>query len=169
MNILLFTHEIDIDGMGSAVLAHLFAQTLKIQFCETENIDKKFEEVVLKKNKSLWDYIFITDTCPSMEILEIIDRDSVLKNKVFVFDHHKNQLTQGKNKFSFVTLQVEDKNGLCCGTSLFYKFVLEKQFLNSWPSLDLFVEYTRQYDTWEWMDKYHSELPHEMTILYDYI
>lgn len=169
MNILLFTHGIDIDGMGSAVLAGLFAQNLEVQFCETEDIDTKFEEVVLKKNKINWDYIFIADTCPSIDILKRIEHDLTLKEKVFVFDHHKNQIAQGKNKFSFVTLQFENEKGLCCGTSLFYQFLIENKLLLSYPSLDLFVEYTRQYDTWEWWDKYHNEIPHELTILYDCI
>jgi oligoribonuclease NrnB/cAMP/cGMP phosphodiesterase (DHH superfamily) len=168
MKILLFTHWIDIDGMGSAVLCKLISNDVEICFCETENIDNLFRKMVLEIPKIKYDYIFVTDTCLSSKILEEIN-NSDLKRIVRVFDHHINQVKQEKDKYNFVYLSVENENGLCSGTSLFYDFLIKNKMIKLTPIIDEFVEYTRQYDTWEWDNIYHNEIPHDMTILYDCI
>lgn len=168
MKILLFTHGIDIDGMGSAVLCNLISDDIKICFCETENIDILFKNMVLEVPEIKYDYVFITDTCLGNELLEEIN-NSDLKKIVRIFDHHVNQIGQGKNKYDFVELTVENEKGLCSGTNLFYNFLIQNKLLKPTSIIDEFVEYTRQYDTWEWENIYHNEMPHEMTILYDYV
>lgn len=34
-------------------------------------------------------------------------------------------------------------------------------------SIKDFTELTRRYDTWEWKNKYHDEMPHQLTLLFD--
>ena len=39
---------------------------------------------------------------------------------------------------------------MCCGTSLFYKYLITNNYLKRIITLDKMVELTRKYDTWEW-------------------
>lgn len=91
-------------------------------------------------------------------------------NHFFVFDHHKSALEGHFNKYPFTTIQICDENGLCCGTSLFYKYLVSHGFIDANnKSIYDFSELTRKYDTWKWKTKYMDEIPHELTLLFDSI
>ena len=164
--VLLFTHKVDIDGMGSAILASLIFEKLEVVFCETFEVDQLFLNYV--DNGSIYNYsqIFITDICLSESTLILVSNDDVLKSKIKIFDHHKLQI-KNINEYEFLTLKSSDPTGLCCGTSLFYEYLLDNRLIESFSVVDDFVELTRQYDTWEWKDVYHNESANDLNLLFN--
>lgn len=168
MKVLLFTHKSDIDGMGNAILAQLAFIEVEYVLCETFNIDSDITSYYESGKIYEYDKIFVTDICPSNEILSKISADKGLKDRFLVFDHHKTALEQGCDKYQFVTLKIQDEQGRCSGTSLFYEYLISNNLLpKSNHQIANFVELTRRYDTWEWKTKYNDETAHELTLLFD--
>ena len=98
----------------------------------------------------------------------MVANDSQLKNKFFVFDHHKSVLEGNFNKYSFTTIRISDEKGLCSGTSLFYEYLISNNLIASDnKAIQDFSELTRKYDTWEWKTKYNDERAHELSLLFD--
>lgn len=168
MKVLLFTHKNDIDGMGSAVLAKLAFGNVEVVLCETFNL--KSEILKYFDDGKIYEFnrIFITDLWPDDEIFIKFTTDDRLKNKFFVFDHHKTSLNSPFSNESFATVKISDDKGLCCGTSLFYDYILGCNFFFFLiPSAEDFVELTRRHDTWEWKNIYNDEDARKLSILFD--
>ena len=168
MKVLLFTHKSDIDGMGNVVLAKLAFTKVEYRLCETFNLQNEIKKYY--DNKTIYDYdrIIVTDMWLEEPTLNKIAKDKKLKDKFFVFDHHKSALKEGCNKYPFTTIKITDERGMCSGTSLFYEYLIENKFIDiKREIIREFSELTRKYDTWEWKTKYYEELPHELTLLFD--
>lgn len=148
MKVLLFTHSQDIDGAGCALLAEQVFQIYTLVPTKTFDINKNVEKYI--DNKFIYDYdkVFVTDLCIKEPLLKFINEDKELKNKIIVIDHHKSEIDEGNNKYSFVNIIVEQDGIKQSGTSLFYKYLIENNFLKRNELLDKFVELTRTYDTW---------------------
>ena len=85
-----------------------------------------------------------------------------------VYDHHKTFTAPKYTNQSFVTVEIGDEKGLYCGTSLFYKHLLESGLIDpNRKDIQEFVELTRQHDTWEWKNIYNNEKSRELSILFD--
>ncbi len=164
MKLILFTHKIDIDGMGSAVLAKLAFCNPEIVFCDTFEIDKKLNDFFENKKIYEFDKIFITDIFPSLEMLKRIESDEKIKSKLKVLDHHSTDLQ--KNEFDFVQIKINDKNGKCCGTTLFLKELEDNFHFLATKAVKMFAELTRRYDTWEWKTIYNDNLPNDLNLLF---
>lgn len=166
MKVLLFTHEQDIDGIGSVVLAKEAFQELIYVPCKTFEIDANFKVYV--DNKKIYDYdlIFVTDLCLHEPILSLINEDKILKNKVLVLDHHKTEINNAK--YDFVNIILECSKGPSSGTYLFYEYLVKNNFLESRPVLEELVECTRQYDTWDWI-KFDNQKARMLHLLFEQI
>ena len=92
MKVLLFTHKSDIDGMGNAVLAHLAFKNVSYVLCETFNLQKEIAKYYKDKSIYNYDMIFVTDLWLEEPTLTKVAQDEKLKDKFFVFDHHKSAL-----------------------------------------------------------------------------
>lgn len=170
MKVLLFTHKSDIDGMGNAVLAKLAFDEVDYILCETFNLQNEIAKYY--DNEKIYDYdqVFVTDLWLEEPTLSKVANDERLKDKFFVFDHHKSALLGDFNKYPFTTIKISNEQGLCSGTSLFYEHLVNTERIN--PNIQIikeFSELTRKYDTWEWKTKYNDEMPHELTLLFDSI
>lgn len=166
MKILLFTHESDIDGMGNAVLAKLAFEEVDYVLCETFNLQNEIAKYYDDGSIYNYDKIFVTDLWLEEPTLSKVANDEQLKDKFFVFDHHKSSLEF--NKYPFTTIRISDEQGLCSGTSLFYEYLITNSFIDGTiRRIKEFSELTRKYDTWEWKTKYNDEMPHELTLLFD--
>ena len=154
MKVLLFTHEQDIDGMGSVILGNMAFKHFDYVPCKTFEIDINFKKYI--DNGKIYDYdlIFVTDLCLHEPILTFIDNDKILRNKVLVLDHHKTEITNAK--YDFVNVVLECSKGPTSGTYLFYEYLINKKFLERKLVLEELVEWTRQYDTWDWV-KYDNK------------
>lgn len=166
MKILLFTHEQDIDGMGSVVIGQIAFKNLDYVPCKTFEIDKQFK--VYLDNKKIYEYdlIFVTDLCLHEPILSIINEDNILKEKVLVLDHHKTEIKNAK--YDFVNVILECDKGPASGTYLFYEYLVNNNYLKATPILDELAELTRQYDTWDWVN-YNNQKARMLHLLFEEI
>lgn len=150
MKVLLFTHGQDIDGAGCAILLRKAFDDYKIvptkTFDITSNVKRYIDEGLIYE----YDKVFVTDLCIKEPLLSKINLDEVLKNKIIVIDHHKTEIDEGNDKYSFVTIIVQKNGKKVSGTSLFYEYLLKNGFLKKDNILDQLVEWTRQYDIWDW-------------------
>lgn len=150
MKVLLFTHKQDIDGMGCAVLAKEAFANLEIVPCKTFEITDKVREYIDDKRINDFDMVFVTDLCIKEPLLGIINKNKDLKNKIKVIDHHKSEIDEGNDKYDFVNITVMENGIKESGTSLFYKYLIHNNYLIRTTCLDTLVEWTRQYDVWDW-------------------
>lgn len=168
MKVLLFTHKSDIDGMGNVVLAKLAFEDVDYVLCETFNLQNEILKYYSDGSIYNYDAIFVTDLWLEEPMLTRVANDRQLKNKFFVFDHHKSALEGNFNKYSFTTIRISDEKGLCSGTSLFYEYLISNNLIASNnKAIQDFSELTRKYDTWEWKTKYNDEIAHELSLLFD--
>lgn len=154
--------------MGNAVLAKLAFEEVEYVLCETFNLQNEITKYY--NNEKIYDYdkIFVTDLWLEEPTLSKVANDKRLKDKFFVFDHHKSALEGDFNKYSFTTIRISDEKGMCSGTSLFYEYLTKNKFIDKRiEGIKEFSELTRKYDTWEWKTKYNEEIPHELTLLFD--
>ena len=168
MKVLLFTHKNDIDGMGNAVLAQIAFKDVDYVLCGTFDLTEAVNNYY--KDGSIYDYdkIYVTDLCLEDPILSQLAADDKSKDKLQVYDHHKTFAVPKYTDHPFVTVQISDEDGLCCGTSLFYKHLLNENLLDkNNEAIKEFVELTRQHDTWEWKNIYNNEKSRELSILFD--
>ena len=170
MKVLLFSHESDIDGMGSVVLSKLAFSDFDYVLASTpKGLELKFRDYINDKVLYNYDNIYITDLSLENPSLDMVANDDVLKNKVKVFDHHDGAIKNGLNKYDFTFIEEIDKNGIKrCGTEIFYKYLLDNNYLKRTESLDKFVEFTRLEDTWEWKKNNKPEA-HDLSILFSNI
>ena len=170
MKVLLFSHESDIDGMGSVVLSKLAFSDFDYVLASTpKGLELKFRDYINDKVLYNYDNIYITDLSLENPSLDMVANDDVLKNKVKVFDHHDGAIKNGLNKYDFTFIEEVDKNGIKrCGTEIFYKYLLDNNYLKRTESLDKFVEFTRLEDTWEWKKNNKPEA-HDLSILFSNI
>lgn len=168
MKVLLFTHKNDIDGMGNAILAQLAFDEVNYVLCGTFDLTDSVEKYY--KDGSIYDYdrIYVTDLCLQDPILSKIAQDEKISKKIQVFDHHKTFAEPKYTDHPFITVQLENEKGLCCGTSIFYNHLLQEGLLAADnQAIAEFVELTRQHDTWEWRNIYNNEKSRELSILFD--
>ena len=167
MKVLIFTHKNDIDGMGNAVLSKLVFDEVNYVLCETFDLNSKVEEFIDNEKIYEYDKVFVTDLCLSEELLCTINEDEKLKDKVQIIDHHKTYEDPKYTKYPFVKIELKNDKGLCCGTSLFYEYLLNNELLSRSDVVDEFVELTRLHDTWEWKNIYNNEKARDLAILFD--
>lgn len=146
--VLIFTHGIDIDGYGGAILGRFAFEKPDICFAENFNLDELFKTKWKSGELDNCDKIFVVDHCMSYDLCKLIDCDDELKSKITVVDHHKSRMAQ--NEFDWVFIIDESDKGKCSGTSLFYEYMTFEGWLKATPAFDKFVELTRSYDTWDW-------------------
>ena len=166
MKVLLFTHEQDIDGMGSVVIGQIAFQELDYVPCKTFEIDSQFKSYMDNKKIYEYDLIFVTDLCLHEPILSTINNDDILKDKVLVLDHHKTEIANAK--YDFVNVTLECNKGPASGTHLFYEYLIKNNYLKPTPVLDELTELTRQYDTWDWV-KYNNQKARMLHLLFEQI
>ena len=167
MNTLIFPHRSDIDGMGGAVLANLAFDDATYVLCETFNLQEMIKKYYENGNIYDYDKVYVTDLWLEEPTLSLVAKDERLKGKFFVFDHHAPALDENANKYDFATVRIKDEKGKCCGSSLFYEYLVNEGYLKKENKIDSFVELTRRYDTWEWKNIYNDEKARELTLLFD--
>ena len=170
MKVIIFSHESDIDGMGSIILGKLsFPNMDYVLASNPEPLELIFREYINNKKLYNYDKIYITDLALSNPSLDMVYNDEILANKVKVFDHHEKAIKQGLNKYDFTFIEEVDKNGnKRCATEIFYKYLLDNNYIKRNDNIDTYVELTRLEDTWEWK-KNNKEEAHDLAILFNEI
>lgn len=165
--IIIFSHESDIDGMGSVVLAKLaFEQVDYVLLPDIETLEITFRKYIELNSLSEYERIYVTDLAlyePSLSMVA----DSDLKDKTYIFDHHQKAIDENMNKYNFTKIIEKDETGTRCGTELFYEYLCKNSILISTPAINTFVEYTRLEDTGEWQYNQEGVASHNLEILYN--
>lgn len=168
MKVLIFTHKNDIDGMGNAILANLAYDKVDYELCGTFDLTSRVESYYENNRIYEYDKIFVTDLCLEEPILTKIANDEKINNKILDFDHHRTFIAEKYTKHPFINVVIEDEHGLCCGTYLFYNYLVSEGLIDkNNKAIEEFVELTRQHDTWEWKNIYNNEKSRELSILFD--
>lgn len=170
--IIIFSHENDIDGMGSIILGKKAFSDIDYVLASNVNVlEEKFRNMLENGQLDGYDNIYITDLSLYRPAIDLVNDNKNLSNKVLVFDHHRSAINDGYDKYSFVTLKESDETGKKrCGTDLFYEYLIDNNYIKRTQSLDDFVELTRLEDTWEW--KYSGSKgvkAHDLAILFNVI
>ena len=168
--VIIFSHESDIDGMGSIILGKLaFNEVDYVLLPNVEKLETTFRSYLQRGLLEQYDGIYITDLALYNPSLDLVN-SSNLKDKVLVFDHHKRSITDNVNCYSFTRIITADQNGKKCGTQLFYEYLIQNQFVLNTKGLQDFVELTRQEDTWEWQKHGDfGQMAHDLAILFNAI
>ena len=160
MPIKIFSHQADPDGIGCIILAKKSFDEVDYTLCKNiTDLDKLFNDFLLKEDYLNYEKIFITDLCPSVDLLDKIASNDQLASKILIIDHHISNLKkiEGKN-YSFVNISLDG-----CATSLFYEYLKTNwHLILPNKTLEEFVLLTKLHDTWEWkktnnLDAYHLE------------
>jgi len=157
MKQLLITHIADGDGIGCAILLKLVDKNCDILYYENHEINPAMNEMMDDNYFDKYDRVLVTDISFDMETALRIDKDKKLKEKIVVFDHHESRLEL--DKFSWANIVVRNEKGLTSGISLLHEYLLrnyKNRILRS-KGVKLFVESTRQGDTWEWKTVYNNQ------------
>lgn len=165
MKVLLFTHSQDIDGIGCALLAKVAFKDLEIVPTKTFDINKNVESYINDGKINNFDQIYVTDLCIKEPLLKSIASSS-LKDKVLVIDHHKSEIDEGNDKYDFVNITISKNDIKESGTSLFYTYLKENNYLKPTPILDELTELTRSYDVWDWKQN-GQDKAREMHIIFE--
>lgn len=165
--VLLFTHEQDIDGMGSILIGKQAFKQLDYITCKTFEVNEKVSKTIHDGSIYHYDFIFVTDICIKEPLLLKISKDSKLNQKIIILDHHKTEIEEGNNQYPFVHIIVENEQGKTSGTSLFYDYLITHKLLTKTPYIEELTELTRQYDTWEWKTKYNNPKARMLHILFE--
>lgn len=143
---MIITHN-DLDGIGAAVVGKVVfnKQKVDVKFCGYHNVN---DEVLKALRNGNYSHVFITDISVNKETASIIEKE--YKGKVSLLDHHDNLFYLDDYDWATVIPGNQDEPGNESGTSLFYKFLLEKCKFKTNEALENFVEKVRSYDTWDW-------------------
>ena len=170
MKVLILTHNADIDGLGSIVLGKIAFGNIDYSLePNIYDLEKDFRAKLESGELYNYDKIFITDLALANPSLDMVNSDSILKNKVVVLDHHKTSYDLGYGKYDFTLIQERDEAGnLRCGTDLFYEYLYKNGYLTRTSILDDFAELTRLADTWEWKKAgKKGELAADLAVLFN--
>lgn len=149
----LITHS-DLDGIGCEILFRyvegMFDNNIDVVIAGYNNVNEVVENALNELENGKYTKLFITDLSINNELAKRI-RDNNMNVKLL--DHHPS--AEFLNKYKFANVIIESGRGKECGTSLlashYYEYL---QHVNI--EIVKFIELVRQYDTWEWRDKYNN-------------
>ena len=158
MKVLLITHKSDIDGATPVILSKIVFGEIDYILLEASESNSTILSLIENQTFDKYDNVFVTDLTINSDICEKIDGNEILREKIKIFDHHNSNLFV--NDFDFGTvIDIDEQGNKQSGTSLFYKYLIkfyDNENLKK-NSVRDFVELVRQYDTWEWFEKYNNQ------------
>lgn len=149
----LITHS-DLDGIGCEILFRyvegMFDDNIDVVIAEYNDVNEVVENALNGLENGKYTELFITDLSINNELAKRI-RDNNMNVKLL--DHHPS--AEFLNKYKFANVIIESGRGKECGTSLLASYYYQYlQHVNI--EIVKFIELVRQYDTWEWKDKYNN-------------
>ena len=150
MKRIIFSHESDIDGMGSIVLSNIAFDSFDYElFPNVNELEVRFRYLMDNNLLDKYDEIYITDLSLLKPSIDMVNK-SDLKNKVKIFDHHQRAIDEGLDKYSFSTIIEKENDKKMCATSIYYNYLVENNLIDKNDTLDEFSEMVRLEDTWSW-------------------
>lgn len=170
--VLLFTHGIDIDGYGCAVLAKLaFGNDVEVHYADNFELDEMFahrvygvstkeilegkvdkSQLIKNAQNALREYtkVYITDHCLSFPLCQFVDEDTETASKLLVLDHHTSRKAE-QGQFDWVKIADKiDESTMACGTNMFYYHLISEGKIFPTHALARWARCTALCDTWTW-------------------
>lgn len=167
-----FSH-IDADGAGSVIVSNIVFDEVDYELCDYGNINERVSTFIMqlyKNPKHGYDLVALTDISVTLQTAQLITRackDFPLVKFVLV-DHHDRVLWLNEYKWATIKKEkmVNGKMIKTCGTSLWFDYLVEKQYISSKNYIDLaiFVDNIREWDTFEWIFS-RNETANELNML----
>jgi oligoribonuclease NrnB/cAMP/cGMP phosphodiesterase (DHH superfamily) len=168
MKVLLLTHKPDIDGITPAILSKIVFSEFDYLLLEASEASPVVAELISLNYFDNYDLVYITDLSINLDVCEKINADINLSSKIKIFDHHNSHLFV--NDFEFGTsIDIDKEGNRQSGTSLYFKYLINNydNLILRKQSVNQFVELVRQYDTWEWFDRYNNIDAKRLSNLFD--
>lgn len=146
----LITHS-DLDGIGCEILfKYIHGDKAEVTIAETYNVNEIVESALDDLENKKYTKLFITDLSINEKLAKRINDNDM---NVTLLDHHPS--AEFLNKYKFANVIIESGRGKECGTRLLASHYCEYLQHASFE-LVKFIELVRQYDTWEWKEKYNN-------------
>ena len=146
----LITHS-DLDGIGCEILfKYIHGDKAEVAIAETYNVNEIVESALDDLENKKYTKLFITDLSVNEKLAKRINDNDM---NVTLLDHHPS--AEFLNKYKFANVIIESGRGKECGMRLLASHYCEYLQHASFE-LVKFVELVRQYDTWEWKEKYNN-------------
>lgn len=146
----LITHS-DLDGIGCEILfKYIHGDKVEVTIAETYNVNEIVESALDDLENKKYTKLFITDLSVNEKLAKRINDNDM---DVTLLDHHPS--AEFLNKYKFANVIIESVRGKECGTRLLASHYCEYLQHASFE-LVKFIELVRQYDTWEWKEKYNN-------------
>lgn len=145
----LITHS-DLDGIGCEILfKYIHGDKVEVTIAETYNVNEIVESALDDLENKKYTKLFITDLSVNEKLAKRINDNDM---NVTLLDHHPS--AEFLNKYKFANVIIESDIGKECGTNLVADYYC---FSTLFKNISLnFIELVRQYDTWEWKEKYNN-------------
>lgn len=159
LNILLYTHEEDLDGKSCHIITEQFCgfQHLDTVWCTTKNMNKVVESTIKSHLMMLEpDIVIISDLSLSKSVVTYVNsiiRELSPDTKFYFVDHHKTSAFMSNAKCARLNL---DEKHPKSATYVLYHLLKDKLYPNkripNWKRkrMETFVKLVSDYDTWYW-------------------
>lgn len=151
-NILHISHRSDVDGLTPIILSKLAFPNVEYLLLEPDEVNSILKEMIEHHIFSNYDFVFMTDLCPTKEIANQLQDENI--QNFFVIDHHFGKMNM--NTYPFIAvIDTDESFKKQSATSLYYQY-LEKSFSNSdlkRQSVKDLVELVRCVDTWDFTEQ----------------
>jgi len=147
-NVAHFSHN-DLDGVGGIHLSRYAFGKKLTSVCPMNNteVDQKVLDFVTKRwNKDT--LLVITDVSVNEEVAQVIQSRHVDGYPVVLLDHHATATYL--NKYDWANVVIEENDQKVCATFLYYKYLVENDWITPAQKLTEYVENIRSYDVWDW-------------------
>ena len=164
MPIKIFSHQADPDGLGCIILSKICFEEVDYIFCKNfSDLDLKLNDFINNEEYLNYGKIYITDLCPSVNLLDKINNNENLVNKLLVIDHHISNLEKIKDKeYHFININLDK-----CATSLLYEYLTRHHdLILPNKTLKEFVLLTNLHDTWKWKEENNLDAYYLETLLH---
>ncbi|HSU80685.1 MAG TPA: oligoribonuclease [Candidatus Angelobacter sp.] len=138
----------DLDGVSCGILAKLaFEEEVEVVYSSPRWIDNRVNDALGHTAR-----LIITDLSVSPEVARKMDEQAKSGRAVRLIDHHATALFL--NEYSWADVKPEDPDGRkTSAASLFYEDLIKNDKLKQTEALDKYIDWVRQYDTWEWDER----------------
>jgi uncharacterized protein len=141
----------DLDGVSCGILAKLaFKEEAEVHYTTPRWVDQRVKEALQHIEEKT--RLIITDLSVSPEVAKLVNEAVKNGHAVKLIDHHGTALFL--NDFSWAEVKPEDLTGRkTSAASLFYDDLKTNNKLDETEALETYVDWVRQYDTWEWDER----------------
>jgi uncharacterized protein len=138
----------DLDGVSCGILAKLaFEEEAEVVYTSPRWIDHRVQDALGHTSR-----LIITDLSVSPEVAKKVEEQAKSGRAVRLIDHHATALFL--NEYSWADVKPEDVDGRkTSAASLFYEDLVKNEKLKRTDGLDKYIDWVRQYDTWEWDER----------------